>query len=122
MCKVSSNDSPLKKPIHPNIPTTTPGHIREQAVKFAHFTDRVLGRLNRSGARLCRCCLHELQKDPEHYDQISAYHVDLLARAIRQELDTLYSCLRVDTLEVIDRSYQDRIRRAKNRKPPPVAY
>ena len=118
MYKVSSNDSPLSKPIHPEIPTTTPGHIREQAVKFAHLTDRVLGRLNRIGARLCRCCLHELQQNPEHYDHISAYHVDLLAQAIRRELDALYSCLRVDTLEVIDRSYQHWIRQRKNRKKP----
>ena len=118
MCKVSSNDSPLSKPIHSEIPTTTPGHIREQAVKFAHLTDRVLGRLNRIGARLCRRCLHELQQNPEHYDRISAYHVDLFARAIRRELDALYSCLRIDSLEVIDRSYQDWIRRGKNRKKP----
>lgn len=118
MCKASSNDSPLMKPIQSEIPTTSPGHIRAQAVKFAHLTDRVLGRLNRIGARLCRRCLHELQQHPEHYDQISAYHVDLLARAIRRELDALYSCLRVDTLEVIDRSYQDWIRRGKNQKQP----
>ena len=124
MCKASSNDSPLMKPIQPQIPATTPGHVREQAVRFAHFTDKVLGRLNRIGARLCRRCLHELQQNPEHYDRISAYHVDLLARAIRRELDALYSCLRVDTLEVIDRSYQDWIRRGKNQKQsawPPMA-
>lgn len=118
MCKASSNDSPLMKPIHPQIPTTTPDHVREQAVRFAHLTDKVLGRLNRAGARLCRRCLHELQHCPEHYDHISAYHVDLLAQAIRRELDALYSCLRVDTLELIDRSYQDWIRRGKNRKKP----
>jgi hypothetical protein len=116
MCKASSNDSPLMKPIHPEIPATTPRHIREQAVRFAYLTDRVLGQLNRVGARLCRQCLHELQKNPEHYDRISTYHVDLLARAIRRELDALYRCLRVDSLEVIDRSYQDWIRRGKNRK------
>jgi hypothetical protein len=124
MCKASSNDSPLRKPIHPKIPATTSAHLREQAVRFAHLTDKVLGQLNRAGARLCRRCLHELQQNPEHYDRISAYHVDLLARAIRRELDALYSCLRVDTLEVIDRSYQDWIRRGKNRnKPvrPPIA-
>ena len=124
MCKASSNDSPLMKPIHPKIPATTPAQVREQAVRFAHLTDKVLGQLNRVGARLCRRCLRELQQNPEHYDHISAYHVDLLARAIRQELDALYSCLRVDTLEVIDRSYQDWIRREKNRKKstrPPMA-
>ena len=124
MCKAPSNDSPLRKPIHPKIPAATPAQVREQAVRFAHLTDRVLGQLNRAGARLCRRCLHELQQNPEHYDHISTYHVDLLARAIRRELDALYSCLRVDTLEVIDRSYQDWIRRGKNRnKPvrPPVA-
>jgi hypothetical protein len=118
MCKASSNDSPLIKPIHPQIPATTPGHVREQAVRFAHFTDTVLGRLNRIGARLCRRCLHELQQNPEHYDQIATYHVDLLARAIRRELDALYRCLRVDSLEMIDRSYQDWIRRGKNHKHP----
>jgi hypothetical protein len=124
MCKASSNDSPLMKPIQSEIPATTPAHLREQAVRFAHFTDKVLGQLNRAGARLCRRCLHELQQNPENYDHISAYHVDLLARAIRRELDALYRCLRVNTLEVIDRSYQDRIRRGKNRKKstrPPMA-
>jgi hypothetical protein len=124
MCKASSNDSALMKPIHPEIPATTPAHVREQAVRFAHLTDKVLSQLNRAGARLCRRCLRELQQNPEHYDQISTYHVDLLARAIRRELDALYSCLRVDTLEVIDRSYQDWIRREKNRKKrtrPPMA-
>jgi len=119
MCKTPSNDSPLRKRIHPKIPATTPAQVREQAVRFAHLTDKVLGQLNRAGARLCRRCLHELQQNPEHYDRISAYHVDLLARAIRRELDALYSCLRVDTLEVIDRSYQDWIRRGKNRNKPP---
>jgi len=125
MCKASSNGSPLMKPSQPQIPAATPTHIREQAVRFAYFTDKLLGQLNRIGARLCRRCLHELQKNPENYDRISAYHVDLLARAIRRELDALYSCLRVDTLEVIDRSYQDWIRRKKNRKQPsqlPIAY
>ena len=118
MCKAPSNDSSLMKPIHSQIPATAPAHVREQAVRFAHLTDKVLGQLNRAGARLCRRCLHELQQNPEHYDRISAHHVDLLARAIRRELDALYSCLRVDTLEVIDRSYQDWIRRGKNRKKP----
>ena len=118
MCKASSNDSPLMKPIQPEIPATTPRHIREQAVKFAYLTDKVLGQLNRIGARLCRRCLHKLRKNPENYDRISAYHVDLLVRAIRRELDALYGCLRVDTLEMIDRSYQDWIRRRENRKQP----
>ena len=118
MCKASSNDSPLMKPIQQQIPAVTPRHIREQAVKFAHLTDNVLGQLSRTAAHLCRRCLHELQQNPEHYDRISAYHVDLLAQAIRRELDALYCCLRVDTLEVIDRSYQDWIRRGKNRKKP----
>ena len=118
MYKASSNGSPLMKPIHPEIPAATPGYIREQAVKFAYLTDKVLGQFNRIGACLCRRCLHELQKNPQNYDQISTYHVDLLARSIRRELDALYTCLRVDTLEVIDRSYQDWIRRKKNRKPP----
>lgn len=114
MCKASSNDSIPCEPIQSEIPTTTPGHIREQAVRFAQLTDKVLGQLNRIGARLCQRCLHELQQNPEHYDRISTYHVDLLAQAIRQELDALYSCLRVDTLKVIDRSYQDWIQRGKN--------
>jgi hypothetical protein len=95
---------------------SSPAQIQQQAVRFAHFTDKVLGRLNRIGARLCRRCLQELQQCPEHYDRICAYHVELLARAIRLELDALYRCLRVDTLEAIDRSYQDWIRRAKNPK------
>lgn len=117
MYKVSSNDSPSLNPIQLDI--CSPAQIQQQAVRFAHFTDKVLGRLNRIGARLCRRCLQELQQCPEHYDRICAYHVDLLARAIRRELDALYCCLRVDTLEVIDRSYQDWIRGAKNRKRPP---
>jgi len=125
MCKASSSDRPRMNSIPPEIPATTPGHIREQAVRFAHLTDKVLGQLSRAGARLCRRCLHELQQNPEHYDRISAYHVDLLARAIRRELDALYSCLRVDTLEMIDRSYQDWIRRGKKQNQPtrpPVVY
>jgi hypothetical protein len=105
-------------PIEVNISTTAPAQIREQAVRFAHFTDTVLGRLNRIGARLCRRCLRELQHYPEHYDRISAHHVDLLARAIRRELDALYRCLCVDTLEVIDRSYKHWIRRAQQRPRP----
>jgi len=124
MSKRPSNGSPLMNPIHSEIPATTSAHVRKQAVRFAHFTDRVLGQLNRAAARLCRRCLHELQQNPAHYDQISTYHVDLLARAIRRELDALYSCLRVDSLEIIDRSYQDWIRQKKNRKktvPPPTA-
>ena len=119
MCKASSNDSPQRKPILPQVPVTTPAFIREKAVRFAHFTDKVTGRLNRAAARLCRRCLHELQQNPEHYDRITAYHVDLLAQAIRRELSALYNCLRVDTLEVIDRSYQHWIQRRKNRKKPP---
>ena len=125
MCKTSSNDSPLIKPTQPEIPATTPRHIREQAVKFAYLTDRVLGQLSRACARLCRHCLHELQQNPEHCDRIPAYHVDLLAQAIRRELDALYRCLRVDTLEVIDRSYRDWIRRPKKQNQPtrmPVLY
>jgi len=124
MCKASSNGSPLIKQISPQIPATTPGQVREHAVRFAHLVDKVLGRLNRAGARLCRRLLRELQQNPEYYDQISSYHVDLLAQAIRRELDALYSCLRVDKLEAIDRSYQDWIRRGKNRKKsarPPLA-
>jgi hypothetical protein len=111
-------------PIHSEIPATTTSQVRKQAVRFAHFTDTVLGQLNRAAARLCRRCLRELQQNPEHYDQIFTYHVDLLARAIRRELDALYSCLRVDSLEIIDRSYQDWIRQRKNCKktvPPPMA-
>lgn len=124
MLKRPSNGSVLMNPIHSEIPATTSAQVRKQALRFAHFTDKVLGQLNRTAARLCRRCLRELQQNPEHYDQISTYHVDLLARAIRRELDALYSCLRVDSLEVIDRSYQDRIRQRKNRKktvPPPMA-
>jgi hypothetical protein len=111
-------------PIRSEISATTSAQVRTQALRFAHFTDKVLGRLNRVAARLCRRCLRELQQNPEHYDQISTYHVDLLARAIRRELDALYSCLRVDSLEMIDRSYQDWIRQGRNRKrtvPPPMA-
>ena len=111
-------------PIHSEIPATTSPQVRTQALRFAHFTDKVLGRLNRVAARLCRRCLRELQQNPEHYDQISTYHVDLLARAIRRELDALYRCLRVDSLEMIDRSYHDWIRQRRNRKrtaPPPMA-
>ena len=124
MSKRPSSGSPLMNPIRSEIPATTSPQVRTQALRFALFTDKVLGRLNRVAARLCRRCLHELQQNPEHYDQISTYHVDLLARAIRREVDTLYSCLRVDSLEMIDRSYQDWIRQRKNRKktvPPPMA-
>ena len=124
MSKRPSSGSPLMSPIPSEIPATTSTQVRTQALRFAHFTDRVLGRLNRVATRLCRRCLRELQRNPEHYDQISTYHVDLLARAIRREVDTLYSCLRVDSLEMIDRSYQDWIRQRKNRKktvPPPMA-
>jgi len=105
----------------------TPGRLREaywNPQDDRIFTDKVLGQMNRAAARLCRRCLHELQQNPAHYDQISTYHVDLLARAIRRELDALYSCLRVDSLQMIDRSYQDWIRQGKNRKknaPPPTA-
>ena len=124
MSKRPSNGSVLMNPIHSEIPDTTSAQVRKQALRFALFTDKVLGRLNRAAARLCRRCLRELQQNPEYYDQISTYHVDLLARAICRELDALYSCLRVDCLEIIDRSYQDRIRQRKNRKkivPPPMA-
>ena len=124
MSKRLSNGSVLMNPIRSEIPATTSAQVRKQALRFAHFTDKVLGRLNRVAARLCRRCLRELQQNPEHYDQISTYHVDLLARAIRRELDALYGCLRVDSLEMIDRSYQDQIRQRKNRKktvPPPMA-
>ena len=124
MSKRPSSGSPLMSPIPSEIPATTSTQVRTQALRFAHFTDRVLGRLNRVATRLCRRCLRELQRNPEHYDQISTYHVDLLARAIRRELDALYSCLRVDSLEMINRSYQDWIRQRKNRKktvPPPMA-
>jgi hypothetical protein len=124
MSKRPSSGNPLMNPIHSEIPATTSAQVRTQALRFAHFTDKVLGRLNRAAARLCRRCLRELQQNPEHYDQISTYHVDLLARAIRRELDALYSCLRVDSLEMIDRSYQDWIRQGRNRKrtvPPPMA-
>ena len=111
-------------PIYSEIPATPSAQVRTQALRFALFTDRVLGRLNRAAARLCRRCLRELQQNPEHYDQISTYHVDLLARVIRRELHALYGCLRVDSLEIIDRSYQDWIRQSKNCKktvPPPTA-
>jgi hypothetical protein len=124
MSKRPSNGSLLMSPIHSEIPANTSAQVRKQALRFAHFTDKVLGQLNRAAARLCRRCLRELQQNPQHYDQISTYHVDLLARAIRRELDALYSCLRVDSLEVIDHSYQDWIRQRKNRKktvPPPMA-
>ena len=124
MSKRPSNGSVLMNPIRSEIPATTSAQVRKQALRFAHFTDKVLGRLNRVAARLCRRCLRELQQNPEHYDQISTYHVDLLARAIRRELDALYSCLRVDSLEMIDRSYHDWIRQGRNRKrtaPPPMA-
>jgi len=117
MCKASSNGRALMNPVE--IPTPTPAQIQQQALRFAHFTDTVLGRLNRIGARLCRRCLQQLQQCPEHYDRISAYHVDLLARAIRRELDTLLHCLRVDTLEIIERSYQHRIQRPKHPHQPP---
>jgi hypothetical protein len=124
MSKRPSNGSVLMNSIHSEIPASTSAEVRTQALRFAHFTDKVLGRLNRAAGRLCRRCLRELQQNPEHYDQIFTYHVDLLARAIRRELDALYSCLRVDSLEIIDRSYQDWIRQRKNCKktvPPPMA-
>ena len=123
MSKRPSSGSPLMNPIRSEIPAATSAQVRTQALRFAHFTDKVLGRLNRVAARLCRRCPRELQQNPEHYDQISTYHVDLLARAIRRELDALYSCLRVDSLEMIDRSYNDLIRQGRNRKgtaPPPM--
>ena len=116
MCKVSSNDNCPQPPIQSQPTGALPAHVREQAIRFAHLTDRIMGRLNRIGSRLCRRCLHELEQNPEHYDQISSYHVDLLARAIRREVDALYHSLRVDTLDVIERSYQNRIRRSKKRK------
>jgi hypothetical protein len=124
MSKRPSNGSVLMNSIHSEIPASTSAEVRTQALRFAHFTDKVLGRLNRAAGRLCRRCLRELQQNPEHYDQISTYHVDLLARAIRRELDALYSCLRVDSLEMIDHSYQDWIRQGRNRKKidsPPMA-
>ena len=124
MSKQPSSGSSVMNPIQSEIPATTSAQARTQALRFAHFTDKVLGRLNRLAARLCRRCLCELQQNPEHYDQIATDHVDLLARAIRRELDALYSCLRVDSLEMIDRSYHDWIRQGRNRKrtvPPPMA-
>jgi hypothetical protein len=124
MSKRPSNGSVLMNSIHSEIPASTSAEVRTQALRFAHFTDKVLGRLNRAAGRLCRRCLRELQQNPEHYDQISTYHVDLLARAIRRELDALYSCLRVDSLEMIDHSYQDWIRQRRNCKKidsPPMA-
>ena len=124
MSKRPSNGSVLMIPTHSEIPATTSTQVRTQALRFAHFTDKVLGRLNRVAARLCRRCLRALQQNPEHYNQISTYHVDLLARAIRRELDALYRCLRVDSSEMIDRSYHDWIRQGRNRKrtaPPPMA-
>lgn len=46
MSNVSSNGNPRVNPIPLEIPTAIPIEVRGQALKFAHFTDKVMGRLD----------------------------------------------------------------------------
>jgi len=84
--------------------------LRTEAQKFIDFTDTVLGRLHGIGKPLCKRYLLELRYCPENYDQLSGYHVDLLARRIAEELDALYRCLGANTMDVISISYTKWIR------------
>jgi len=79
-----------------------PPLVQAEASKFLRFIDKVLGRLNSVATELCDGYLEELQYCPENYDRLAAYHVDLLARRIGKEVDSLYQALCISTIEHIE--------------------
>ena len=84
--------------------------LQGEAKKFVRFTATLLARLNSIPNRVCGSFLEELRDYPESYDQLSGYHVELLARSIRRELDVLYQCLKVNTMDIISLSYEKWVR------------
>lgn len=80
--------------------------VQAEASKFLRLINKVLGRLNSVVTGLCDEYLEELQLCPEDYDRMATYHVDLLARRIAKEVDTLYRALQVSTIEHIEMWYE----------------
>ena len=80
--------------------------VQAEVTKFLRFIDKVLGRLNTIATELCDGYLEDLRLCPENYDQLASYYVDLLARRIAKEVDTLYQVLQVSTIEHIEMWYE----------------
>ena len=83
-----------------------PPHLRAETKKFVRFTEMILGRLNSIGSGVCSRYLQELRVCPENYDQMAGYHIEILARKIGKEVDTLYKSLQVSTIEHIGIWYE----------------
>ena len=74
------------------------------------FTDTVLARMSSIAGRLCEGFLQELRDSPESYDQLSAHHVERLARSIGKESDVLHRHLRLTTMDIIGMCYENPLR------------
>ena len=83
-----------------------PPHLRAETKKFVGFTEMILGRLNSIVTGVCSRYIQELRVCPENYDQMAGYHIEILARKIGKEVDTLYKSLQVSTIEHIGIWYE----------------
>ncbi|RKX73580.1 MAG: hypothetical protein DRP87_18675 [Spirochaetes bacterium] len=81
--------------------------FQEEAEKFLCFTEMFLNRLNSITKELCNEYLEELRFRPPSYDSVSLYHIALLARRIRKEVDTLSESLSVSSIEYIEMWYKE---------------
>jgi hypothetical protein len=79
---------------------------RSYGQRFVHFTNTILQRMNELTDQLIRGFLQELDYSPENADQVSVYYAQLLVQRINKEVDALYRCLAVDTIDIIHNAYE----------------
>lgn len=111
----SASQLHLEKEFSPML-SELPQQVRAEADKFVGLTGKVLGRLNDIANRVCKAFLKELIYSPEAYDKLSVHHLDLLARKIGQEVDALYKCLMITSIDIIGSSYEMWVRESSLEK------
>ncbi len=77
---------------------------------FLRLTVKLLTRLNGIGNRVFTTFVEELGRSPEVCDHLSVYYADLLAQKLGKEMDALYHCVLINTIDIINSSYTKWIR------------
>jgi hypothetical protein len=87
-----------------------PQRAQQEANMFLRLTVKLLTRLNGIGNRVFTTFVEELGRSPEVCDHLSVYYADLLAQKLGKEMDALYHCVLINTIDIINSSYTKWIR------------
>ena len=87
-----------------------PQQAQREAEKYADFVGSVLGRLNGIADQLTKSLVEDLCHSPQLCSHFSVFYADLLAEAFGKELDALYQCVLINTIDIIGSSYEKWIR------------